>query len=272
MADKDIMEGHRRLCELHERMVMGLELTEPQRREAVAFFLRQVETDAPGFQARRAYKSAGGTYAPLFYAPPWHDGKRACLVTGHLPKTGILHANHYELEILRLLLLLDRDHAAVRDMAAKTVARLNQTCFAQFCPQGECTSAGICALRFFHVFNPRDHVRRNKLLEPLGRRFLLATASRAEWQNHIPISYFLLTLAELNNHVTHALIRARQDWLGSIAWGKHADDIGAAPADEGHGASWLARSARLALATLPEWKENENRSKHRDMAGVGMYA
>jgi len=132
-----------------------------------------------------------------------------------------------------------------------TAARLDNTCFARFCPQGECTSAGISALRFFHALNPRDHVRQHRLLEPLGERFLLLdTTSHAEWQNYIPVSYFLLTLAELNNKLSHALIRARKDWLGGIAQAKRADKSGETSTDDGRGTSWLVRSARMALDTL----------------------
>ena len=49
-------------------------------------------TDANG---RRMY--------PMFYIPPYNDGRKHRTVTCITPKTHILSANAYELEILRLL-------------------------------------------------------------------------------------------------------------------------------------------------------------------------
>lgn len=42
------------------------------------------------------------------------------LIQGFLPKTGILYANHYELEIIRLLYMFDSENERVGEMVRKT--------------------------------------------------------------------------------------------------------------------------------------------------------
>lgn len=47
---------------------------------------------------------------------------------GYLPKTNLLYANHYEAEIIRLLVRFAPENAAVKDLAAHTLERFWRTC------------------------------------------------------------------------------------------------------------------------------------------------
>ena len=66
---------------------------------------------------------------PNYYIPPYNENKKLRLVQGYLPKTNILYANHYELEIIRLLFLFTPENEKVIEMVRKTLQRLKDTCF-----------------------------------------------------------------------------------------------------------------------------------------------
>jgi len=228
--NKNIMDAHQRLCEINTRLFAGDDITEPERQKTVDFFLGEQTENLPS-----AFLGVGDgrDHAPLFYRPPWPDGKRARLITGHLPKTGILHANHYELEIIRLLLLFAPHDQRVRKMAAQTFERLERTCFGNFCPKGECVAASVCALRFYNAHCPGDAKRRQRLLVPLGKLFSHAGPGKSEWQCQLPVSYFLLALAETRDEIAADLIRAQGEWLQRLSVSNQK--------------TWLALAARRAL-------------------------
>lgn len=86
---------------------------------------------------------------PLFYIPPYNDGKKLQTVIPMAPKTHILAANSYELEIIRLLYFFAPVNPIIQDMTNKTLARLQTTCFAyQDCHHGECFHSALITLRF----------------------------------------------------------------------------------------------------------------------------
>ena len=83
---------------------------------------------------------------PNYYIPPYNGNKNHRLVQGYLPKTNILYANHYELEIIRLLYLFSPENEVVNDMVKNTLKRLKKACFGNSCTQGECLITGISVL------------------------------------------------------------------------------------------------------------------------------
>lgn len=86
---------------------------------------------------------------PLFYIPPYNEGKKLKTVLNQTPKTHILSANMYELEILRLLFLLAPENLIVTQMVNKTLERLKTTCFGnQDDGLGECFDTSLVVLRF----------------------------------------------------------------------------------------------------------------------------
>lgn len=86
---------------------------------------------------------------PIFYVPPYNNGKKLKTVLGQTPKTQILSANMYELEILRLLCVFAPENVEVKNMITKTLERLKTTCFGYMDDGvGECFDASIVVLRF----------------------------------------------------------------------------------------------------------------------------
>lgn len=57
------------------------------------------------------------------------DTEKEEAVSVYLPKTNMLYANHYELEILRLLYLFIPDDQKVNEMVKNTLQRVKGKCF-----------------------------------------------------------------------------------------------------------------------------------------------
>lgn len=86
---------------------------------------------------------------PIFYIPPYNDGKKLKTILGQTPKTQILSANMYELEILRLLYIFAPENPDVNNMITQTLERLKTTCFGYMDDGvGECFDASLIVLRF----------------------------------------------------------------------------------------------------------------------------
>jgi hypothetical protein len=65
------------------------------------------------------------------------------------PKTHILSANLYELEIIRLLHILEPNNETVKNMVSETISRLKTTCFGNRDDGlGECYDTSLVVLRF----------------------------------------------------------------------------------------------------------------------------
>lgn len=150
---------------------------------------------------------------PGFYIPPYNANKKLRLVQGYLPKTNILYANHYELEILRLLYMFASENGTICDMVQTTLQRLKGTCFGNACMQGECLATGISVLRFLAVVCPDDSEWIDRLLNPLGELFLSAGKGQAATQKGVPMSYFLMSLTDINNEKSRDLIQQKKEWL-----------------------------------------------------------
>lgn len=94
---------------------------------------------------------------PLFFIPPYNNGKKFKTILGQMPKTQILSANMYELEIIRLLNILSPENEIVSDMTLRTLARLKTTCFGNRDDGlGECFDASLVVLRFLAVVTPAE--------------------------------------------------------------------------------------------------------------------
>jgi hypothetical protein len=94
---------------------------------------------------------------PLFYITPYNEGKKLNTLLNQTPKTHILAANMYELEILRLLHMFVPEDVSVKTMISETLKRLKTTCFGyQQCGLGECFDASLVVLRFICTVSPDD--------------------------------------------------------------------------------------------------------------------
>lgn len=149
---------------------------------------------------------------PVFFMPP-HGKKKHRLVQGFLPKTNILAANYYELESLRIMIKFAPNNPQVKQMIEETTQRLKNTCFGNFCMQGECLATGISVLRFLAAARPEDKEWISKLLMPLGELFDSFGSGQAAVQKGIPVSYLLMAFTDINNDETRRLIENKKEWL-----------------------------------------------------------
>ncbi len=188
------MELYEVLLRANEKQMQGFPFTTEEQAKITHFFLRHASQPA---QSGQTLKGGNQPWVyPYFYIPPFNGGQKWRLVTGELSKTHILSANHYELEILRLLALLGRGNEQVEEMLLETEKRVEKMCFAHFCSKGECMGATISFLRFWSAYQPEDRARISELLSRFGE---VRDGSR-EWHRgiDIPIYYYRYMLPELD--------------------------------------------------------------------------
>ena len=210
------------------------------------------------------------TMYPNYYIPPYNGNKKLRLVQGYLPKTNILYANHYELEIIRLLFRYAPENDEISEMVKNTLHRIKNTCFGNSCTQGECVATGISVLRFLAVTQPNDVVWIDKLITPLGDRFLSFGNGQAGVQNKIPLSYLLMAFTDINNEKTRDLIAQKKEWLlALLRKGWLTGKLSNGKISEGDTYNLMGKYIlRNALGTLPEYKEiSENEIYINDSDG-----
>lgn len=202
------LENYRILMEINRKAIFAESISDLEKRKAVSILLNGIASKEDGckYKKRMRVNEATDAIYPNYYIPPYHDNRKLRLIQGYLPKTNILYANHYELEILRLLWLMAPEDEKVMEMVQNTVHRLKNTCFGNSCTQGECLATGISVLRFLAVVRPDDVQWMEQLLTPLGERFL-------NLGNEIPLSYLLMAFTDINNEKTKELISQKRDWL-----------------------------------------------------------
>lgn len=144
-------------------LIKGGTLTDGQKHNIVNQFLSAVSNKEI---ARRFYNGVnypnnidkeGRRMYPVFFIPPYNSGKKYKTVMAQTPKTHILSANLYELEIIRLLYILEPNNKAVIEMVSKTISRLKTTCFGNKDDGlGECYDTSLIVLRFLASVAPND--------------------------------------------------------------------------------------------------------------------
>lgn len=209
------MEKYKMLMELNRKIIFGEEISDADKKEAVSVFLNGIcdKKDVLKYKKRMRVNAETDNIYPNYYIPPYDGSKKLRLIQGYLPKTNILYANHYELEILRLLYILVPENKTVDEMVKSTLQRLKGTCFGNSCTQGECLATGISVLRFLAVTCPDDTEWIDKLFNPLGDVFLSFGKGQAAMQQGVPLSYLLMAFTDINTEKTRALIKQKQEWL-----------------------------------------------------------
>lgn len=146
------------VMETNRKMVFSEEISATERADIVTTLLTGIcpQEDILNYKRRMRVNAETDCIYPGYFIPPYNGGRKLRLVQGYLPKTNILYANHYELEILRLLVLFAPENQAVREMVDTSLQRLRNTCFGNSCTQGECFATGICVLRFLTAARPGD--------------------------------------------------------------------------------------------------------------------
>lgn len=135
------------LTDAQKRSIAGQLLEAKSDDVAVRSFKKSV--NAPEYMRSIGQSDDTRVMYPLYYIPPYNEGKKLQTVIPMSPKTHILSANSYELEILRLLYILAPDDPDVLFMTGKTLERLKTTCFAAHdCHHGECFHSALITLRY----------------------------------------------------------------------------------------------------------------------------
>ena len=189
----------------NHHLIKGGELTEPQKANIFRQFLdaQSDERTKQSFYKGVKYlgnmdKNGGGHTYPMFFIPPYNGNKKYQTVIPISPKTHILSANSYELEIIRLLHLFAPDNPAVQDMVEKSLARLKTTCYGYHdCSVGECFHTALIVLRFVAATAPSDSNWLNKLINYFKRNMDEKLALRSKGVHRNILWYYWLCLSEL---------------------------------------------------------------------------
>lgn len=211
------MNTYELMINTNRYLIKGGEFTEAQKINIVNQFLvaRSDEktkqsfykgVNAPEYLVSLGKSNDGRKMYPLFYIPPYNNGKKLQTVIPMSPKTHILSANSYELEIIRLLYLFAPDDSTIKDMGNKTLARLKTTCFGyQDCHVGECFHSALIVLRFLAAVTPDDTEWIKKLISLYKNHINDAMRhSGVTW-------YYWLCLSELPIEIAETEIRDSKD-------------------------------------------------------------
>lgn len=252
------MVKYKILMETNRKLVFGETISDAERSETVSILLNGVscKEDILSYKKRMRVNAGTDNMYPDYYIPPYNGNRKLRLIQGYLPKTNILYANHYELEIIRLLFMFAPDNRLVNEMAHNTLQRLKNTCFGNSCMQGECLAAGISVLRFLALTRPEDKEWIDKLLSPLGQVFLSFGSGQASIQKGIPLSYLLMAFTDINNEKTRELIAQREGWLlGLLRKGWLTGELSNGKISEGDTFNLMGKYIiRNALAALPGYE------------------
>ncbi len=114
------------LCSTNWALIKKQEFSDDEKQEIVNTFLSGIDTPETVCRFHARVKTPNDTRRmyPLFYIPPYNAGRKRRLITSNMPKTHILSANHYELEILRLLALWGSGNDKATGMVDQTLSRL----------------------------------------------------------------------------------------------------------------------------------------------------
>jgi len=208
------MTTYELLCETNSGLIEGRKFSDADGHGIVDALLSGIDSleTAGGFYAKTRVSKENTHMYPQFYIPPHRGGKKHRLLTGYMPTTHILSANHYELEILRLLALWGSERKQGVEMVDRTVERLDATCFGHFCAKGECLGTSAVALRFLNAVRPDSKDWIEELLIPLGDAFT-GSDSQNKPPRNLPVFYVCLTLSEIQSDVVVEMVRKRSDYL-----------------------------------------------------------
>lgn len=116
------MEKHRIITEINKKIIFGEEILYTEKKDTVSALLNGIDCREDILKYKKRVGVSSDTYDmyPNYYIPPYDGNRKQRLIQGFLPKTSILYANHYELEIIRLLYMFDSENERVGEMVRKT--------------------------------------------------------------------------------------------------------------------------------------------------------
>lgn len=149
------------MIKTNKYLISGGKLNENQKKNIVTQFIGAVSSKDATSRFYRYVRFPGNVDAigrrmyPIFYIPP--SGRKLKTLLTQTPKTHILSANMYELEILRLLAVLAPGNRTVASMLDETKDRLKTTCFGyEDDGVGECFDTSLVVLRFLASAFPEE--------------------------------------------------------------------------------------------------------------------
>lgn len=253
------MEKYKIITEINKKIIFAEEISDAEKEKAVSILLNGIcdKEDILKYKKRMRVDPERDAIYPDYYIPPYNGNRKLRLIQGYLPKTNILYANHYELEIIRLLYMFAPKNENVNEIVKSTLWRLKNTCFGNSCAQGECVTAGICVLRFLSAAKPDDSEWTDKLLDPLGDMFLSFGKGQAAVRKEIPLSYLLMAFTDINNEKSRALIAEKKEWLLELLRrGWITGILSNGKISEGDGNNLMGKYIiRNAIGTLEEYKD-----------------
>lgn len=205
------------------RLILGENISDMEKRNITERLLAEKNTREQVLRFNAGMGFAGnadggaGRMYPEFYIPPYNNGRKYRTILGQMPKTQILSANMYELEILRLLKIFAPDvpdAPEIDDMVCKTLVRLKNTCFGyQDDGKGECFDASLIVLRFLAAAAPNETMWIQSRIDNFKRHYDDKKRPRfCMW-------YYWLCLSELPLEIAESEIdmhkSAMLDWLRS---------------------------------------------------------
>jgi len=152
------MESYRILIEVSQNEAEGEKYTDKEKQEIVEQLLNGMacKEDVKKYKLRMRVNPYTDNIYPNYFIPPYNENKKLRLADGSLPKTHILYANYFELEILRILFQFAPENEMVQKMITNTLQRLKNTCYGNNCPKGECVTTGKEVLRFLQMVCPEE--------------------------------------------------------------------------------------------------------------------
>lgn len=158
VKEASYMENYTILMETNRKETSGEDFASTEKQKIVEMLLNGIacKEDIKKYKLRMRVNPYSDNIYPNYYIPPYNENKKLPMINGKLPKTHILYANHFELEILRTLFLFASENEQVKCMIDKTLTRLKNTCYGNKCPQGECVATGKVVLRFLETVCPEE--------------------------------------------------------------------------------------------------------------------
>lgn len=151
------MDAYELMIKTNHYLIKGGELTEQQKKNIASRLLSAKSTPEQVKRFHDCLKVSESSMYPLYFVPPYNGGRKLKTVLNQTPKTHILSANMYELEILRLLYILSPEDSDVEMMVSRSLSRLKNTCFGYMDDGvGECFDTSLVVLRFLAAVAPYE--------------------------------------------------------------------------------------------------------------------
>jgi len=254
------MDAHELMIKTNYYLIEGSELTRGQKIKIVRQLLAAKNDERTKNNFYRGVKYPGnsdnngsGRMYPAYFIPPYNNGGKLQTIIPVSPKTQILSANAYELELIRLLVLFAPDDPEIIEIKNGTLARLRTTCFGNGCPAGECFHSSVPVLRFLAAAAPDDTVWIKKLISFFNA--YIDEKLKAKKCGANLLRYYWLCLSELPVEITTPKIKKYENRIVSQLKRGHSmnneNDKTYRPA--------MICAIRNALARLPEYAHIKNR-------------